>query len=59
MSVLTGQSLERKPATEEAQIAEIVQGFLALQARAAGTGRTAPPRDPRERRVRESGIPGP
>ena len=38
MSVLTGQSLERKPATEEAQIAEIVQGFLALQARAAGTG---------------------
>jgi hypothetical protein len=38
MSVLTGQSLERKPATEEAQIAEIVQGFLALQARAAGMG---------------------
>ena len=36
MSVLTGQSLDRKLATEEAQIAEIVQGFLALQARAAG-----------------------
>jgi hypothetical protein len=36
MSVLTGQSLDRKLATEEAQIAEIVQGFLTLQARAAG-----------------------
>ena len=35
MSVLTGQSLERKLATEEAEIAEIVQGFLTLQARAA------------------------
>ena len=39
MSVLTGQSLERKLATEEAEIAEIVQGFLTLQARAAGQDR--------------------
>jgi hypothetical protein len=39
MSVLTGQSLERKLATEEAEIAETVQGFLALQARAAGQDR--------------------
>ena len=38
MSVLTGQSLERKLAAEEAEIAEIVQGFLTLQARAAGPG---------------------
>jgi len=39
MSVLTGQSLDRKLATEEAQIAEIVQGFLTLQARNASRGR--------------------
>jgi hypothetical protein len=38
MSVLTGQSLDRKQSTEDAQIAEIVQGFLTLQARAAGRG---------------------
>jgi hypothetical protein len=36
MSVLTGQPVDRKRAAEEAQIAEIVQGFLTLQARAAG-----------------------
>ncbi len=36
MPVLTGQPLAGKLATEEAQIAEIVQGFLALQVRAAG-----------------------
>jgi hypothetical protein len=36
MSVLTGRSLESKLTNEEAQIAEIVQGFLAVQARAAG-----------------------
>jgi hypothetical protein len=35
MPVLTGQSLESKLTNEEAQIAEIVQGFLVLQARAA------------------------
>jgi hypothetical protein len=39
MSVLTGQPVDHKPATEEAQIAEIVRGFLALQARAAGQER--------------------
>ena len=36
MSVPTGQSPEQDRAAEEANIAEIVQGFLALQARAAG-----------------------
>ena len=36
MSVLTGQPLDRNLATEEDQIAAIVQGFLTLQARAAG-----------------------
>jgi hypothetical protein len=36
MSVLTGQSTGQDRAAEEADIAEIVQGFLALQARAAG-----------------------
>ena len=39
MSVLTGQPVEDKRAIEEAQIAEIVQGFLAVQARAAGPDR--------------------
>ena len=39
MSVLTGQSHESKLATEQAEIAEIVQGFLTVQARAAGQGR--------------------
>jgi hypothetical protein len=38
MSVVPVESLERKLATEEAEIAEIVQGFLSLQARAAGAG---------------------
>jgi hypothetical protein len=38
MSVLTGEPLARKPAADDANIAEIVQGFLALQARAAGKG---------------------
>ena len=36
MSVLTGKPLGGKLAIEDAQIAEIVQGFLALQTRAAG-----------------------
>jgi hypothetical protein len=36
MPVRTGKSPERKLAVLEAQIAEIVQGFLTLQARAAG-----------------------
>jgi len=36
MSVLIGQSLKHKLATEEDQIATIVEGFLNLQARAAG-----------------------
>ena len=54
MSVLTGQSLDRKLATEEAEIAEIVQGFLTLQARAAATRPAASPCNPRERRVRAS-----
>jgi hypothetical protein len=36
MSVLTGQSPEQDLAALEAEIAEIVQGFLALQARSAG-----------------------
>jgi hypothetical protein len=39
MSGLTGQSLERKLPTEEAEIAEIVRGFLALQARNAAEQR--------------------
>ena len=59
MSVPTGQSTERSLAAEEAEIAEIVQGFLALQARAAGPDRHAPPCHSRERRVRESDIRGP
>ncbi len=50
MSVLTGHSQERQPATEEAQIAEIVQGFLALQARAAG------PDGPRRRASHAKGV---
>jgi hypothetical protein len=39
MSVLTRLSTESKLPNEEADIAEIVQGFLALQARAAGPDR--------------------
>jgi hypothetical protein len=39
MSVLTGQPVDHKLAAEEAQIAQIVQGFLTLQARAAGQER--------------------
>ncbi len=39
MPVLTEQSSERPRAALEADIAEIVQGFLALQARAAGPDR--------------------
>ncbi len=35
MFVLTGKPLERKLATEDSQIAEIVEGFLAIQVRAA------------------------
>jgi hypothetical protein len=38
MPVQTGRSLERQLSGEEADIAEIVQGFLSLQARAAGPG---------------------
>ena len=38
MPVQTGRSLEPKLAGEEADIAEIVQGFLTLQARAAAPG---------------------
>ena len=42
MFLLSKRSLERSLATEEADIAEIVQGFLALQARsAAGENRRA------------------
>ena len=37
MSVFTGQPPERNLGVEEAEIAQIVQGFLALQARAAGS----------------------
>ncbi len=38
MPVQTGRSLEPKLSGQEADIAEIVQGFLTLQARAAGPG---------------------
>jgi hypothetical protein len=39
VSVLTGQPIGRKLSTEEAEIAEIVRGFLALQARNAAEQR--------------------
>ena len=38
MPVQTGRLLERQLASEEADIAEIVEGFLSLQARTAGPG---------------------
>ena len=60
MPVSTGQSLERETRREEADIAEIVQGFLSIQARTAGPGIAARPRRPmrkacaRERNSRSS-----
>ena len=57
MSVLAGQPVDRKLAIEEAQIAAIVQGFLEVQARAAGPTEP-PPGDPRERCVRKGAVRG-
>ena len=56
MPVVTGHSTDHTLATEEADIAEIVQGFLTPAGAGGRAGRAASPCDPRQRRVCESDI---